>query len=141
MKTDQIQRQRGAGLIESMIAIVILSFGILGLARFQIGMLLQGTDAQSRLAASAMAEELLALVRVDVQNAPCYTLPAQSSCTSTFAVEQARAWSAKVASTVPGLTSHTATMPDASRFDVVLTWSSKAFKEGRTLKVTTDVRP
>lgn len=141
MKTTYQQRQRGAGLIESMIAIVIMSFGILGLARFQIGMLAQGTDAQSRLAASALAEELLALVRVDVQNASCYTLPAQGSCASSFAAEQARAWSAKAASAVPGLTSHTASMPDSSSFDVVLTWSSKAFKEGRTLKVTTDVRP
>ena len=77
-------KQRGSSLVEAMIAIVILSFGILGLAKFQIGMLVQTTDAQSRLAATALAEELMSMVRVDVQNAACYTTPAQGTCASTW---------------------------------------------------------
>lgn len=132
--------QLGSSLIESMISIVILSFGILGLARFQIGMLVQTTDSQSRLAASALAEELLSLVRVDVQNAPCYTSPAAGTCGSPFAATQAKAWSDKAAKAVPGFSSYVASMPDANTFNVALVWNSKAFKEPRTLQVSTDAR-
>lgn len=140
MKHSNHTHQLGSSLIESMIAIVILSFGILGLARFQIGMLVQTTDSQSRLAATALAEELLSMVRVDLQNAPCYTTPAAGTCGSAFAANQAKAWSDKAAKAVPGFSSYIASMPDAKTFKVALVWNSKAFKEPRTLQVSTDAR-
>lgn len=133
-------RQLGSSLIEAMISIVILSFGILGLAKFQIGMLVQTTDAQSRLVATSLAEELLSMVRVDVQNAPCYTTPAQGTCGSPFAASQAKVWASKAAKAIPGMTSYVASMPDTSTFKVDLVWSSKAFKEPRSLQVSTDAR-
>jgi len=135
-----IRKQRGSGLIESMLSIVILCFGVLGLARFQINMMAQSTDAQYRLVAMALAEELLAMVRVDVANAPCYTNPAQGACSSTFAAAQTKTWTDKVSKAIPGVTSAVTSMPDATRFNVALVWSSKAFKEQRTLQVATDVR-
>jgi type IV pilus assembly protein PilV len=135
-----LTRQLGSSLVEAMISIVILSFGILGLARFQVGMLVQTTDAQSRLVATALAEELLALVRVDLHNATCYTTPAQGACSSAFAANQAKAWAEKAAKAIPGMTSYVASMPDANTFNVALVWNSKAFKEPRTLKVSTDAR-
>jgi type IV pilus assembly protein PilV len=133
-------KQRGSSLVEAMIAIVILSFGILGLAKFQIGMLVQTTDAQSRLAATALAEELMSMVRVDVQNAACYTTPAQGTCASTFAASQTNLWAIKAAKAIPGITSYVASMPDANTFNVDLVWNSKAFKEPRSLQVSTDAR-
>jgi type IV pilus assembly protein PilV len=133
-------RQSGSSLVEAMIAIVVLSFGILGLARFQIGMLAQTTDSQSRLAATALADELLSMVRVDIQNATCYTRPASGTCSSPFAATQAKAWSDKAAAAVPTFTSFVASMPDAKTFQVALVWNSKAFKEPRTLQVSTDAR-
>jgi type IV pilus assembly protein PilV len=133
--------QTGSSLIEAMVAIVILSFGILGLARFQIGMLAQTTDAQSRLTASALAEELLSMVRVDIPNAACYTTTPQVSCSSSFAASQVKNWTDKANKNIPGITSSIASMPDANTFNVFLVWRSKAFKELRSLKVNTDVRP
>jgi len=133
-------RQLGSSLIEAMISIIILSFGILGLAKFQIGMLVQTTDAQSRLAATALAEELLSMVRVDVRNATCYTTPAQGACGSTFAASQAKVWANKAARAIPGMTSYVASMPDTSTFKVDLVWTSKAFNEPRSLRVSTDAR-
>lgn len=138
---SRVKKQTGSGLIESLMSIAILSFGILGLARFQINMLVQSTDAQSRLTATALAEELLAMVRVDVVNAPCYTNPAKGICANKFAATQAQTWADKASTAIPGLTSVVASMPDASKFSVTLTWSSKALKDKRTLEVTTDVRP
>lgn len=135
------RHQTGSSLVESMIAIVILSFGVLGLARFQVNMLAQSTDALSRLAATAQAEELLAMVRIDVLNAHCYTVPADGACGSTFAALQAQAWSTTAAKSIPGISSFAASMPDANTFQVALAWNSKAFKETRSLQVSTDVRP
>ena len=140
MTASRHSRQTGSSLIESLVAIIILSFGLLGLAKFQIGMLAQTTDAQSRLSASALAEELLSLVRVDLTNAACYTTVPEGSCSSSFAVSQAKAWSDKATKAIPGITSCVASMPDANTFDVSLVWNSKAFKEPRNLKVNTDVR-
>lgn len=141
MNTTRHCRQSGSSLIESMVAIVILSFGILGLAKFQIGMLAQTTDAQSRLVASALAEELLSMVRVDLANAACYTTVPAGSCTSSFAVSQSKAWRDKATQAIPSITSCVASMTDGNTFNVSLVWNSKAFKEPRNLKVNTDVRP
>ncbi len=135
------RKQLGSGLIESLMSIAILSFGILGLARFQINMLVQSNDAQSRMTATALAEELLAMVRVDVTNAACYTSPAQGPCASTFAAAQAQAWTQRASTAMPGVTSVVASMPDSSKFSISLTWSSKAFRDQRTFQVITDVRP
>lgn len=135
-----LSKNSGFSLIESMISIVILSFGILGIARFQTGMLVQTTDAQSRLAASALAEDLLSMVRIDAANAPCYTVPAQGTCASSFASGQANAWAKRASSSIPGIVGYSASMPDATRFLVQITWASKAFKEARNLQVVTDVR-
>jgi Tfp pilus assembly protein PilV len=124
-----------------MVAILILSFGILGLARFQIGILAQTTDAQSRLTASALIEELMSMVRVDVNNAACYTTVTPGSCLGSFAARQAKAWTDKATKTIPGITTCVASMPDANTFNVSLVWNSKAFKEPRSLQVSTDARP
>lgn len=136
-----LRRQAGSSLIESMAAIVIMSFGVLGIARFQTAMLMQSMDAQSRLAASALAEELLSMVHIDTNNAACYTLPAQGVCASPFATAQASAWATRATASIPGILGYVATMPDAGRFTVRLSWSSKAFKEPRYLEVDTDARP
>lgn len=137
---SKLTNQSGSSLIESMISIVILSFGVLGIARLQTGMLVQSMDAQSRVAASALAEDLLSMVRIDTANAPCYTLPAQGACGSQFALSQVNAWAKRASSVIPGVLSYAASMPDATQFSVQVTWASKAFKEARNLQVLTDVR-
>lgn len=134
------RRQKGGSLLEPLIAISVLSFGLLGLAKFQVNMLSQTTDSQARAAATALSEDLLTQVRVDLMNAPCYTWPAAGMCGSPFAQDQTRAWSTRAQASLPGFVSATATMPDATKFKVTLQWTSKAFREPRTYEVTTDVR-
>ncbi len=133
-------RQRGAGLLDPLIAIVILSFGLLGLARFQLAAVAQTTDAQARLSASAAAEDLLTQVRVDVNNATCYQVPAAGACASGFAMEQAQAWTASVQQSLPGLQTATAAL-SGNWFTVTVTWTGKNGNETRTHVVTTDARP
>lgn len=139
MKSIRSQ-QRGVGLLEPLIAIVILSFGLLGLAKFQLGMTAQTTDAQARLSASSAAEDLLTQVRVDLANLPCYQLPAAGACTNPFAQSQAAAWSARVQHSLPGFVSATAAT-SGNQFTVTMTWIGKTANDVRTHTVTTDVRP
>lgn len=135
-----IPRQRGAGLIEPLVAIAILSVGILGIAQFQFGMVAQGTDAQARLVAAGFADELAAQMRVDAANAACYTLPQDGLCASPLAAQQAEDWETRAGAALPGFLDATATLEPNSQFVVTLRWTSKAFVEPRQLEVRTDVR-
>lgn len=133
-------KQRGAGLIEPLIAIAVLSVGILGIARFQVGMLSQTTDAQARLAATSFADELATLMRIDPANAACYTVPQEGICNSEGAKEQAEDWATRVKPALPGYKDAVAVI-DGNEFVVTLSWTGKAFNEARQLEVRTDVRP
>jgi len=52
-------RQRGVSLIESLVAMLILALGVLGLAGLQAGTLAQARHANARAAAVQMANDLL----------------------------------------------------------------------------------
>ncbi|MET0382416.1 MAG: prepilin-type N-terminal cleavage/methylation domain-containing protein [Burkholderiaceae bacterium] len=138
MNAPTVRRQRGVSLIESLISLAILSFGILGLARFQIGMLKQTTDSQNRIEAATLSQELLSYVRIDAANAACYTVPQSGACGSDVAKALAAAWAAEAAG--KGFTTAVASMPTATQFKTSLTWNSQAFHATRTLEATTDAR-
>jgi type IV pilus assembly protein PilV len=76
------QAQRGVSMIDALIAIAILSFGLIGMTRMQGRMVSAATDAQLRTTAVQMADELLSTVLVDTANAACYTLPQSGACGS-----------------------------------------------------------
>ena len=78
-------RQRGAGLIDALIALAILAFGILGMSQFQNRVVMQATESQSRSTAVRLGDELLNTVLVDAGNAACYTVPQTGTCNSTVA--------------------------------------------------------
>lgn len=60
MKTDSRKSQGGVALLEVMIAILIISFGILGIIGLQANSIAITTDARYRVEASAFAERLIA---------------------------------------------------------------------------------
>lgn len=132
------RRGRGFSLIDALIALALLSFGLAALTRFQ-GRLVQGmTDAQSRSTANRMADELIAMALVDPANLNCYTLPAVGACGNASARAATTAWSARATAALPGAATPTATVA-GTRFTVVMGWTSKADSEGRQLTATTDV--
>ena len=133
--------ERGVSLVEALVAIVILSFGVLGLARFQIGMLAQGTDSQQRLAASALTDEILAVVRADLPNVVCYNLPHTGLCNSAFATAQVDAWTARVKTNVTGFTSATIAPVNANQVKVTINWLAESSATPHSQEATTDVRP
>lgn len=132
--------KNGFVLLEPLIAIVLLSFGVLALAHFQIKSIAQATDNRSRMSAVAQVEGLLTLVRLDATNKGCYVLPSPSSCSVNSAQAQAQEWLEGVKKEVPGYASASAETVGANQFKVRISWTSKAFKEARYYEALTDLR-
>ncbi len=131
---------RGMGLFDALIALAILSFGMLGLTRFQGRMVTQATEVQARSLAAQAADELLNTALVDVDNAACYTWPAAGVCANAAARGSTALWAYRATGTLPGTTTSAATL-DNGRLTVVLTWTGKDSQEQRRLEAATDVRP
>jgi type IV pilus assembly protein PilV len=147
-----ISRQRGIGLIDALVALSMLAFGMLGMTRMQGRLITQGSDVQVRLAASRAAEELLGMVLADSANAACYTLPDPGTCSSTTASTSAATWKTAALASLP---THSSVQPSAvvtldsstGLFKVVVSWAGKATTLGgqsiadtHNVTVTTDVR-
>lgn len=131
--------QHGFGLFEAMIALVILSFGLLGMTRLQARMVAGTTEAQQRLAAQQLVDELLARALIDTANSACYTLPASGSCGSTAARTGTNTWGTDVGAALPDGAA-TSTLNVNGRLVVAVTWTGRESGATRTLEVTTDVR-
>lgn len=134
------RRSRGVGLLDAMIAMAILAFGLLAMTRFQSRTIAQTTEVQARSVAVRMADELLATAIVDTGNAACYTLPAAGVCGSVVARSRTTDWSTRVSAALPGTVTKTSTL-DNGRLTIVLTWTGKESQEQRSLTAVTDVRP
>ncbi len=136
------RRVRGMGLIDALIALVILCFGILGLSQFQSRIVLAGTDSQARTLAVQFSEELLNTAVVDPANAACYTAPTVGACGNVAARARTQAWAASAAARLPTPASANAVLDNANgRLTVTLTWWGREAQEQRMLVGVTDVRP
>lgn len=133
---------RGVGLLDALIALAILSFGLLSMTRFQGRMVAQATETQSRQLATQLASEHMATVLVDVDNAACYTLPQAGVCANAAAIATTTAWAARTAAALPAPVTTTSTLVAATgSLTLTLTWTGKDSGDIRTLQTVTDVRP
>lgn len=130
---------RGYGLIEALISIVILSFGILGIAQFQVVTLAKSTDNQARLQAIATADELLTMMKLDAPNSTCYTMPSAGGCASQTASTYLGTVTSQLSSTLPGFQSLTSTI-NGNTVNVTIKWTSKAYKDTRSYTMVSDLR-
>lgn len=135
MKTSLRRAQQGVGLFDGLVALAILGFGLFSLTGFQTRLVAQGTEAQHRLIASQLADELLNTALVDsATNTTCYLLPASGACTAAGATALAytTAWKTRVMQTLPNATSPTVTQDGATGQLVVrLNWQWTT-KDGST---------
>ena len=140
MNRATVRRQRGVSLIDALIAIVILSFGLVGMARMQGRTVTAATDAQLRVIAMQLADELLNTALVDTGNAVCYTLPAEAGCASAAAARAAEG-SGRVPASLPGAAAPTVTLDAAAgRLTANIGWTARDSSDARLLTVATDVR-
>lgn len=136
------RRTRGVGLIDALIAIAILSFGLIGISRMQGRMVTSATDASLRTTAVQLADELLNTVLVDNANAACYTLPQTGACASALAITRTTDWKNRVtaAMPVPVSTLTVTLVPATGRMTVAMGWTARDGADPRLLSVVTDVR-
>lgn len=143
MKTAHRRRraQRGITLMDGLIALALLSFGLIGVSRMQSRMVTAATDAQLRTTAVQLADELLNTVLVDGANAACYTQPAAGTCGSPQAQATLATWDARAAAALPGTVTRTVTLDAGTgRMTVSLGWTARDSADPRLLNVVTDVR-
>jgi type IV pilus assembly protein PilV len=133
------RRMRGLGLIDAMVALAILAFGLLGMTRMQTNLVRQTTESQARATAAQLGDELLSTVIVDLDNVGCYTLPDAGTCASATARARAEDWEGRVLAALPGTVDAVAALAD-DQLTVTITWTGKESGETRTLEATTDVR-
>lgn len=141
-RTPAVDRRgpRGIGLIDALVALAILSFGLLALTRLQARTVAQATESQDRATAMRFGDELLNLALVDPANAACYTLPVDGACANATAKGRAADWKTRALAALPGTPSATAALGVDGRLTVTLTWKGKESQETRTLVAVTDVR-
>lgn len=98
-----MKHQRGSSLLEALIALLILSFSVLGLIGLQANLLRVGSQSRYRLEASLLGRNIAGMIAVDANNVGCYALVTTSEipCTSTDAQAQAAAWRKEVMAVLP----------------------------------------
>lgn len=133
---------RGSSLLDGLIALALLAFGMLALAQFQGRLVTRTTDIQSRLAATGFGDELLNMALVDPDNAACYTMPVAANCSNNTARSIVNTWRSRVTVGLPGLTDASSTLDAATgRLKVVIAWTDKTTRDPRRLEVVSDARP
>lgn len=138
---QRLHLSRGVGLIDALVALAILAFGMLGMTRLQARMVSQASESQMRSTAMQLSAELLNTALVDPANAACYTLPQAGVCNSAVAKAHATAWASRATATLPGTSSAGAVLAANGRMTVTINWTGKESQEARSLVAITDVRP
>jgi type IV pilus assembly protein PilV len=138
----RLRLSRGAGLLDALVAMAILAFGLLGMTRLQTRMVAQATETQNRMTAMQLGDELLNSALVDTANAACYTLPQVGACGNAGAKTKTTDWETRSKAALPGAPTAGAVLDAGTgRMTVTLTWTGKESQETRTLVAVTDVRP
>lgn len=111
-----LRQQRGVVLLEALVSILIIAFGILGIIGLQAASVASVSDARYRIEATELADELINQIWVDTSNAN--VLPAYASNSSSLPT----AWLAKVKQ-LPGAADNPPTISTAANNEVTLTIS------------------
>ncbi len=137
--------QRGSSLIEGLAAIVVFSFGMMGLAGLKTSMMQQSAHAQLRAQASYFAEELLGLASADVANVDCYqiTTSGAPTCGSAIAQGAVSEWRTRVLASLPGASTSPPTVTYAVDGTMTLTirWQRPAEASEHRYVSTTNLYP
>lgn len=94
------QRRRGFALLESLVALLVLSLGALGLLRLSVASMMAARDSDHYVVASIRATELMDTIRVVSGLDDTFWAMSKTQSSSEFTGEK-RVWLASVESTLP----------------------------------------
>ena len=124
------EHQKGASLIEVMVAFLILSIGLLGLAMLQAKSLRLNTDAYMRSQATLIAHELMENMRANPT--ANYTIGAKPTggCGSCNGVQQARyddlvRWYDALEAQLPGVVASITSTGSPRIYTINVTWQER----------------
>lgn len=125
-------KEAGFGLIEVLVALLILTIGLLGMASLQTTSLQQTTGSQARTQAIFLAEDLVERIRANRPNRASYVLndPDAVACDTEFTIDNSgvaeddlEEWRNSLACLLPGGNGEVAVNGDVITVDV--TWSPR----------------
>ena len=131
---------RGFTLIDSLIALAILAFGLLAMTRLQARALAQSTESQARMTAVQFGDELISTILIDAGNHDCYRLPVGGTCSSDAAKALATDWNTRLAAALRGGSATSTYDGTTGRMTVAISWTNKESGSTHQLNATTDVR-
>lgn len=92
------RQQQGSAILEALIAISLFSIGVLALIGLQSAMVKQGSQAQFRAEAIALADEINGLMWSDTAHLASFRI---TDCTVASSNQQAEAWRTQVQQRIP----------------------------------------
>ena len=117
-------RQRGVAMLESMIAVVILSIGLIGTLALQARTVVAMSDATLRAEATMAAERLIAQMFNDQANINDYVVAGGTSVPTRL-----EPWLASTRTAIPGATVSVTIAAGATasyrQVDIVISWTRK----------------
>jgi len=115
--------QRGMTLIEILVAIVVLSIGLLGLAGLQLKGLQVSQGSTYRWQAAVLAEDIADRIRADATNAAGYVLPTPTAAPTGATLAAVTEWKTRVAMLPGGTASITAPAgPAFNQMTITVSW-------------------
>jgi Tfp pilus assembly protein PilV len=121
-----MKRETGSSLIESLIALTILLFAILGFIALQANVLRIGSQSQYRIQASLLGQNIASMISVDSANVGCYALVSTSAVTCSSATSQALAqtWRTEVLNSLPNASEPDIAVASDKKVTIKLVWQS-----------------
>lgn len=120
------RRQRGTSLIEALVAMVVLSLGLLGLAGLQLNSMKTAQGAHLRAQAAEHSYDMLDRMRADRTQARSgsYSIAMDASppTGTTLAASELRSWLTLIATTLPEGDGAIA-MPDTDTVTITVQWN------------------
>lgn len=134
--------QQGATLLEALISILVFSLGILSIVALQAAAVRHTTDAQFRIQAGVLADQLLGYMWTDKKNLASYVLQGPQICASGSSITK-DAWICSVQSQLPsavGSNSPEVLVTSDGVVSVTLKWQRSPGDEVRRHSVRTQIK-
>lgn len=124
---------RGSSLLEVLVTIVIMTIGLLGLAKLQVSNLQQQQNALYRAEATFLANDILDSMRVlnhvNHDQAAAYAVDAGSQSAaqgpSNVAIADVSAWKGRIAQALPDGDGHVEFDPDSRMARIWIEWNDR----------------